>query len=182
MSQQSLRRFKLLGTMVPRFFMEPGTLLYIGAYVGRFSYCRELYRLRHEITVLEIWEPFLISLKESKFAPLVVHFVLGDVCDVGSDKCALPHAEYDYSFWWHGPEHVEKGEALKAVASLESITKKDVILGMPWGKFHQGAAYGNPYNEHKSSWYAGDFVGYQYAAIGPKDIPGGHLLFWKNMD
>ena len=179
-SRENYLRVKIVELMVPRLFYDPGTVLYIGAYNRRFSCSLPLYKAGNEITVLEVWEPFLEGLRTSRFKGRVAHFVLGDVTKL--EDAPLSRDLYDYSVWLHGPEHVGKGEGIQAVRELEQITKKTVVLAMPWGQNRHGVAYGNPYTQHKSVWYPEDFPGYQISATGPKDRLGGNLLLWKDMD
>jgi len=183
MSNQGRERNGILRVLVPRLFEQPGTVLYVGAWVRRFAANRELYQAGNELTVLEIWEPFLEELKvHPVFSKRVAHWALGDVCRV--DEVELPHARYDYTVWLHGPEHVAPEAFAPTVAKLEALTDKVVVVGCPWGTFRHGKAFGNPFAAHLSHLWPRDFdaIGYRYAAIGPEGVPGSHLLAWKVLD
>lgn len=170
--------------MVPRLYENPGTLLYVGAYPGRFAESGELYRAGNELTILEIWEPALVELRRGSRGKRVQHFVLGDVREIHQIK--LPYERYDYTVWLHGPEHVGCHEVEPTVRKLERVTRKGVILSCPWGRHphglvKKGVLAGNAYTQHRCYLYPEDFqsLGYNLAALGPKNHVGGHLFAWK---
>lgn len=185
-------RYECLRAFVPELFSEPGTLLYVGAYGAadakgkvkhaRMDYGRELVEAGNELTVLEVWEPALEALMQSRFARHVAHAVLGDVRRLPAVD--LPHERYDYALWWHGPEHVEKWEVEGALRGLERLTRKTVVLASPWGHFEAGTEFGNPHNAHRCHLYPGDYEawGYcAYVAMAPKDRPGGNIMAWRRL-
>jgi len=183
MSNQGRERNGILRVLVPQLFTEPGTVLYVGAWAQRFAANRELYQAGNELTVLEIWEPWIDEMKEHPlFSERVTHWVQGDVCEV--DTLELPHERYAYTVWLHGPEHVAAEAVAPTVAKLEALTNKVVVIGCPWGEFRHGKAFGNPFAAHLSHWWPRDFdaLGYRYACIGPEGVPGSHILAWKVMD
>jgi hypothetical protein len=181
MGQQNRERLELMRLFVPELFAEPGTVLYVGAYVHRFFASGALYEAGNELTVLEVWPPFLDELRASRFRGRVAHFVLGDVTDLGN--IVLPYKLYDYTVWLHGPEHIPADRLPQTLDSLEHITNRIIICTMPWGRFTQGVVYGNPHTEHRSHWYPEDWQKrkYRVACIGPKDRPGGQLQAWKHI-
>jgi len=172
-------RLQLIQAMIPELWNEPGTVLYIGAWYQRFDLGPQLYQAGHEITVVEIWPPFIEELEKHKVRKLMAHLLEGDVREI--DQVDLPHDRYDWSIWNHGPEHVYQHELRPTVAKLEALTKRAVVMGCPWGRYPQGLAYDNPYSIHRSSWYPEDFTQMKYgvACIGPKNRQGGHILAWK---
>ena len=89
--------------------------------------------------------------------------------------------QFDYAFWWHGPEHIKEEELPEALKGLEKITKKAVILGAPWGVYPQHHLHGNPHEEHEASLYEHHFVdlGYEVEAIGVIDKIGSNLTAVK---
>jgi hypothetical protein len=165
--------------MIPELWAEPGTVLYIGAFVQRFDLGPQLYAVGHEIIVVEIWQPFIDDIKAHRISKLMAHIVRGDVREI--DKAVLPHKQFDWTIWNHGPEHVYMHELKPTIKKLEALTKKAVVMGCPWGWYPQDEAYDNPHSIHKSRLYPGDFMSMKYgiACIGPKDRQGGHILAWK---
>ena len=181
MSRENELRVGLLKLVLPELFAEPGTVLYIGAYAKRFSASLPLYQAGHEITVVEIWQPFIDELREHRFGNRVAHIVQGDVCEI--DTVALPHPVFDYTLWLHGPEHVDCSFFEATVRKLEALTDKIVVLATPWGYAPHGTAYDNLHTRHRCYFVAESFqrIGYSVAAIGPKGRLGGHLLGWKRV-
>lgn len=174
-------RIGQLRLMVPQLFKEPGTLLYVGACERRCQCAGQLFKAGNELTALEIWDVSLEKLKASRMASWFTHFVLGDVRELGNYK--LPHDQFDYGFWWHGPEHVSCHEFVPTVKKLETITKKIVVLASPWGRAFGPVVFGNPHNAHRCYLHIEDYMalGYRVAAIGPKNKPFGNILAWKDM-
>lgn len=176
MSNLNRERLGLLQVFIPELFHEPGTVLYIGAYNRRFWGSGALYQAGNEITVVEIWEPFIEGLKASRFSKRAAHIVQGNVCDLPE----LPHEQYDYALWFHGPEHVTKPDFQKARKQLEARARC-VVMTCPWGRFVHGVAYDNPYTEHKGHYNPSDFIKHRYriACIGRPDHPGSQLQAWR---
>jgi hypothetical protein len=52
---------------------------------------------------------------------------------------------------------------------------------MPFGKYIQGAEYGNPFEEHLSDIYPNFLhkIGYQTETIGKQDEKGSNITAWK---
>jgi len=95
-----------------------------------------------------------------------------------------PEDKYDVVFWWHGPEHVKKEELESTLKHIESMTKKYVVLGCPWGNNPQEAIDGNYFEIHRSSMYVEDFekLGYNVDTIGTKDNWNSNLIAWKKLE
>ena len=172
----------LLRAMVPQLFDEPGDLLYVGACDRRCHCSKELQDAGNRLTALEVWEPFVEKLR----AHLVLStrfkcIVLGDVTKM--DDLGWDEGSFDYAFWWHGPEHVGAHELGPALKNLETMTTKTVVLAAPWGRFPEGEVHGNPHNAHRWYIYPEHLMafGYEVAALGPMNRPGGQVLAWKNM-
>jgi len=173
---QRQERLGLLQVFVPELFHEPGTILYIGAYNRRFFGSGVLHQAGNEITVVEIWEPFIDQLKEHRFRHRIAHLVQGDVCDLP----ALPHEQYDYALWFHGPEHIGKEDFPRALVNLEARARL-VVMTCPWGRFEHGMAHNNPFTRHLGHYNPHDFIKHRYrvAGIGPPDHPGSQLQAWR---
>jgi len=176
MSSNYADRLHLLNKHVPSIFSSRGTVLYVGAKIGRMDYIPEIFSAGNEITVLEAFEP---NAEDIRGCELIHNVVCGDMRDIGVIK--LPHDTYSFSFIWHGIEHLRYSEALDVVGRVEKITKRCVILGTPWGYVPQGQVGGNSYEEHKSFWTPEMFrdIGYSAVKIGEEDVLGSCILAWK---
>lgn len=159
---------------LPELFENPGTLLYIGARVDAHSWLTELYDAGNKIVILEIWEKNIEGLKVQDD----VWVTQGDVRDIGM-PAGLEN--FDYIFWWHGPEHLEMSEILTTLQNLESKTNRLIALASPYGWYPQGPHNGNPYEEHKSTLYPKFFelLGYNVKTDGLSDEPGSEIVAWK---
>jgi hypothetical protein len=174
-------RLPLIQAKIPELFGQAGTVLYIGANTKWFHLGRQLHQARHEVTVVEVWQPYIDELQESPLRKLMAHLVQGDVREI--DGVALPHDVFDWVIWNHGPEHVACEELKPTVGKLEALAGRAVIMGCPWGIVRHGCYHGNIYARHLCFLYPADFeeLGYEAACIEPMDKPGGHILAWKFM-
>ena len=70
---------------------------------------------------------------------------------------------YDLFLWQHGPEHVDKADVYKFFRKYGHLFKY-IVLEAPNGHNEQGNLYGNPYEEHISTWGPADFgdLGFEY--------------------
>lgn len=143
---------------IPELFENPGRILYIGACVRHFTGAQELVDAGNELTVLEIWEPFLDELKASDQGPLITHAVVGDVRALYASihMGELPHTHYEYAVFCHGPEHLPRQDVRRTVRQLEKVADT-VILVSPDGWMPNPANRDNPYTEHRSAWRVADF-------------------------
>jgi hypothetical protein len=178
-SHENALRVGLLQLVVPDLFNKPGTVLYIGAHARRFSASQALHQVGHEITVVEIWQPFIEQLEGHRAGTRAAHIVHGDVREI--DTLTLPHATFDYTLWLHGPEHLDCSYFEATVRKLEARTTQLVVMATPWGYAPHGTAYHNEHTRHRCHFLPEHFqrLGYDVAALGPKDKLGGHLLAWK---
>lgn len=152
-------------------FEEPGDLLYIGYRPDACSWLQELWRAGNSITVLEVWPPNVGD------DDRVARFVVGDVRDVNK---IFIGSRFDYIFWWHGPEHVDKWEFVPTLNALRARTDRLLAVAAPWGKYEQGSHEGNPFEEHRWSVYESDFnrEGLSVAVDGTMDEPGSEIVGW----
>lgn len=156
------------------------SVLYVGAKPNRMDYIPELFDAFYDITVLEVDPKNASELLEMEDAYLIDHVLIGDVREV---DMLLPDAKYDVVFTWHVIEHLPGQVVPDVLAKLESITKKYVVIGTPWGYVPQGTVDGNVNERHLSYWEPEDFrrLGYQAVAIGEPDVMGSCILAWKEM-
>lgn len=158
---------------LPELFTDPGTLLYIGARPDAHSWLPELAQAGHTITVLEIWPENLEGLKGDS---RITRLILGDVREVDQ----LIFGGFDYIFWWHGPEHLEKEQILPTLEKLEGKTRKLVALACPYGVYPQGEHKGNVHETHRCYLYPKDFHswGYETATDGEPNQAGSEIVAW----
>jgi len=169
-------RWPQLQAFVPGLFDACGEMLYVGANKNRHHYMPEFYANGHTITLLEVWEPYIRGVEHKE---MIHRAILGDVRDVAT--LDLGQRMFDYTFFWHGPEHLEPDELEETVFQLERITRYTVILGSPWGKYPQGAVNGNPFETHASMRYPADYhrYGYEVETLGQQDTIDSNILAWK---
>lgn len=162
---------------MPELFGKPGRILYVGACVRHFTGARELAEAGNELTVVEVWGPFLEELMADGQSSLIAHAVVGDVRTL--DLGALPHEHYEYAIFCHGPEHLPAQDAGSAVERLQALADV-VVLATPDGWMPNPANHGNPYTEHLSSWRASDFRAWEgWAATSDgEDI----VAWWRRGD
>jgi hypothetical protein len=161
---------------LPELFTEPGSLLYIGARIDAHSWLEELYKAGNQITVLEVWQDNLDKLMNDW---RIENLVLGDARNIVD----LFVGNFNYIFWWHGPEHLEQNDILSTLQNLESKTNKLIALASPWGWYPQGEYKGNPYEKHQSTLYPKFFelLGYKVETDGVADKAGSQVVAWKKL-
>jgi hypothetical protein len=152
--------------------------LYVGANKKRFLFGGELAVLGHKLTVLEVWRPYADGLINDE---RVEHMVLGDVTKLGDAE--FPVDEFDFVFWWHGPEHVDKAGVVEAIPELEARVKSGgmIVIGCPWGFFAETPHDGNPHQSHVSTWTPDEFqaLGFTTTTAGEKDTVFSSIIAWK---
>ena len=85
----------------------------------------------------------------------------------------------DCLLFWHGPEHLLKEDFLELLPLLEAKYKV-LIFGMPLGEEPQGAAYGNPWEEHISAWNTKEWEDLGYNVMEIHDgQPYPHITTFK---
>jgi hypothetical protein len=166
-------RTQSLQRLIPDLY-DYKTVLYVGARSDRFDYGKDFRAYNYEITVLEAFETNVNYLKNIDWIKEVIH---GDVRDFTSNKT------WDIVFSWHGPEHVEVRELTDTLLNLESFTNKAIVLGCPWGLFHQKAIHNNPFEVHAShnDYHIFENLGYNVECLGKKDVKGSNITAVKRI-
>jgi hypothetical protein len=174
---RSMKRKKQL-LSIPK-ILDYKTLLYIGANPQRLELLDIFYNAGYKIDVLEIFPANVEGLKEiNRKEKIFNKIILGDVREIDE---TMTDRKYDIVCWWHGPEHVKKHYFAPTLRQLENLTIHITVLGCPWGKYPQGALYGNEYEKHESSLYPKDFreLGYNVKMIKKPNKRGSNILAWK---
>src|SRR3990172_5876776 len=96
-------RIDQLKANIPELFTRPGRLLYIGASRTRSQCVPELFAAGNEITLIEAFPPNAAYHRKN---PMFKNVLCLDIMSVL--KTGLPSKQFDYIFWWHGPEHVRR--------------------------------------------------------------------------
>ncbi len=155
--------------------------LYVGAHPGRMQLAPEMSRAGYELTLLDIWQANIAHFLD-KPGPFTTIWQ-GDVRNVAAIVKRRRHTTkpFPVSVWWHGPEHVTLDELSLVLAGLESVTRDLVVLGCPWGRNPQGAAYGNPHEKHVAHLVKSDLeeLGYEVVGLGELNKLWSSLLAWK---
>jgi hypothetical protein len=166
---------------LPELFDQPGTLLYIGARPDACAWLTELAEAGHQITLLEVWPE-----NARRFAgdSRIVSILTEDMRNLFSRDFFTPEQpEVDYTFWWHGPEHILPSQIESALIALEAITKRLIALACPWGLYDQGEHEGNPHEKHLATIYPHFFewLGYETATDGKPDEARSEIVAWKRV-
>jgi len=177
-TQLIMDRWPQLIETVPELIESPGKLLYVGANKNRHHYMKELYDAGNEISVLEVWEPYVDGIRHKE---MISSINIGDIREVSDIE--LKYSMYDYVLWWHGPEHITIHELAKTLYHIEKITKSIVILGSPWGKYPQGVVNGNPFETHEAYLDQKDYnqYGYETKTLGVRDVIDSNILAVKRL-
>jgi len=180
-------RNEQLKLVAPEMFSEGyKDILYVGAKLNepirkQFKWQMESLSRHGCVTILEIWEENCHGLVDHEWFGRLYHDVrCGDVRERG---IWFEEGLYDFSLWWHGPEHVMLKELSEALNILEDITEKAVILGCPWGVYEQGEMYGNKWEKHQQPMYPEMFheLGYRTWTSGEVDTKGSNLIARKDI-
>jgi hypothetical protein len=161
-------------------YLSYRSVLYIGARPSRMQIIDLFHDAGYVIDILEIFRPNVMRLlamnQEIKWFRRIVE---GDV----RAARRIMDEIYDVVFWWHGPEHVAKGELAKVTAELELMARALVIMGCPHGDVKQGVSYGNVHEIHRAALFAADFeaLGYQTDVRGVANKGGSNILSWKRL-
>jgi hypothetical protein len=126
------------------------------------------------VTVLDIWGPAIKDLPVADWGGRIVGME-GDIRDWSS-----LNAKHNLAvIWSHGPEHMEKDDAIKVLSKIHRGFDL-VVVASPHGWVGNAsgvAKEGNPYEEHRSGWTTEDYtaLGYRMTRQGPK----GHLIGFR---
>jgi hypothetical protein len=147
------------------------TVLYIGVSRYRAMFVESFKRHGYEIDAIEIFHD---NAEYWKAKGVMNHVICADIRTVEIRK------NYDVVMWYHGPEHVEKEEAIQVLGKLKKYANHLMIVGCPWGQSPQGPEYGNENERHLSTWRLPDFatIGFKVDAIGLPDQKGSNILAW----
>lgn len=126
--------------------------------------------------LLEIWGPSVARLREIGGWRHIYNADVRDCAQMSAAPC-------DVVFWWHGPEHILKGDFGVAIDNLVGGWQpKLIILGMPFGRHgNSDMEFANKASYHISTWYPGELreLGWRCVTDGPRDTQSGHITAWK---
>lgn len=112
-------------------------------------------------------DAFLPYLKSAQARKSHDAYVLGDVR-------YLPFRDKSFDVVWciEVIEHVEKEAGLNVVKAMEEIARRQVIITTPVGVYKSTGYGGNPYQEHKATWYPEELrqLGYKVHLCGLRKL------------
>lgn len=149
-------------------------MLYVGCALKRPTDYQKIRKMAKHITCVEVWKPVAESIRERG---LWNEVICADIYDW------IPEKPYDIAIWWHGPEHMDMDKAQEVILRLRD-TMPIVWLATPHGLSPQGGIRNNPYEEHRSVWYANDFeaLGFRTGVSGHINTKGSQLVAWHPKD
>lgn len=177
-SRQHVERRAQFARAIPDATSIGSRLLYVGGKPERVQVLDLYLEAGWSVDILEAWHENAEALRRWPVLDLYPASLV-----IEGDVRTAPLRPYDVVVWWHGPEHVKAEEFPAVLRRLESAATKMVILASPWGRYDQGPAGGNPFEEHLWAVYpeALRALGYKTDAIGTKDKKGSNLLAWKRV-
>ncbi len=131
---------------------------------------------------IEYLEIFVVYWQELKNLDYSV--TLGDVRDI---KRIFKDRMFDVIVWSHGPEHVKKKEMSKIFKDIISLTRKAVLLVVPYGSFwdKQWNKNDNPYETHIQKNLTPESFdninGFNFEVFGTKDKQDAQMFMWKEI-
>lgn len=162
-------RERHLREIVPELFKKHDGILYVGCKIKKSGRIPEhvVNFGKGFVAVLEIDIGNCNGLIDSSYYGNKIHdVVLGDVRKA---TCYFRDVMFDYSVWWHGPEHIALSDLGQAILELSCLTKKKIIMACPWGNAPQSAVGGNIAEIHVQPMYPEYFekFGFDVYTEGP---------------
>lgn len=137
-------------------------VLDIGAGEGKWG--RRLKGKVPLITGVEVWQPYV---NQYSLHSLYDHLIIDDVRNLTKEQIA----GFDVVVMGDVLEHLSKTDAIEVLAKLKAGVK-EIYLSIPVTVCIQGAANGNPFEEHKYHWSdreIRDELGFQILNFGVND-------------
>lgn len=146
-------------------------MLYVGGHLryGRNLQISSFFRSAgYTIDVVEIFHDNCVQLNNLQWLNRIIE---GDI------RNFEPYFTYDLVVFWHGVEHLPKEEVKPLLEKMKTYANT-IIFATPNGRYEQGEVYGNPAEEHASTWYKEDFeaLGMTASAIGEPDEENGNII------
>lgn len=113
---------------------------------------------RFAVTGIDAYQPWL---KKAKETGVYQKLVLGDAREL-----RFPKNSFDIVLCSQLLEYLNKKEGEKLISNLEKVAKKQVILGLPVGRYVQHGAEGNPFQVTKSTWRVEELRNRGYEVYG----------------
>lgn len=142
------------------------------------EYISKLFDMKKsKIAVLDIFEPNLVN-----FNKYDVIKITSNIKDFHPDTYNMKNVGV---IWEHGPEHVEKTEAINIINNMKNYANF-IAIETPRLEYKQDAMYGNPYEEHISEWdfldYFHNFPDFEIWYNGDHNPPKGVIgAFWSKL-
>lgn len=146
------------------------SLLYVGASKARGFHVGTLWAAGYAMTLVEVFSTNALFWRRTHL------FVEVEQVDIREYQSTQP---FDVAMWWHGPEHIERGELPAVLEKLESIAPL-VVLACPNGEYAQGSVDGNDAERHCWTVQPDDLLQFEYSlAVYQGTTP--EMLAWKRV-
>jgi len=145
---------------------NPRTVLDLGIGFGRWGFlCREFcdvfkgrlkpQQWRTKITGVEAFSDYIMEHHKFIYDDIIIGEAYGTL-----EYYVSQDIHFDLVIAGDIIEHFPKARGKRFLELCKKVTGKKLVLGVPFGDgYKQGAAMGNPYEEHKSTWDSSDFSG-----------------------
>lgn len=110
---------------------------------------------------------FAESIEKSKEKKIHDDYILSDILSV---EKKLPKQKFDAVIALDVIEHLSKKDGIKLLSLMERLAKRKVLLLTPNGFYKQEPYENNPYQIHRSGWYANDFASLGYRCYGMRGL------------
>jgi len=159
------------------------TVLYVGARPDRHDYLEDFHKANYKIDVIEIWHPNVKWLRALPWINRVYHINFKKF--FAEYYLYYSHLKYDIIFLWHVIEHIYMPEIeyIFTKRLFEQVAKKIIVIGCPWGVYHQGEMGGNPDEAHVShlDYQIFEKYGYQVECLGKQNYIGSNITAIKKI-
>jgi SAM-dependent methyltransferase len=139
--------------------LKKESFLDVGCGFGRWGMLIRTYSNPMYLVGIDIWKPYLMQIKHKR---IYDDLILADASNLPIAKKAV-----DIGLAFEIIEHLPASKGRLLLASLETISRKSVILSTPNFKYLQDEVGGNPYQKHVSFWKHQNFPKkYEIRGIG----------------
>jgi ubiquinone/menaquinone biosynthesis C-methylase UbiE len=167
-----ITKFPLSYPWLFRFFLRnASTVLDLGCGKGAFASMIN-YDHKYYVTGVDLFTPYLQIAKRSGYLNMIVK---SDI-----RKYSSKDNSFDTVICSQVLEHLTKKDAFRVIKKMKKWTR-NIIIGVPYGKFEQDEYDNNKLQIHKSIWLANDFskLGFKVYGQGLRFIYGQDGLLLK---
>lgn len=114
--------------------------------------------LTAKLTGVEVFHPYLTESKKKALHHEYIHANLNEL--------ELPAQSYDAVFASEVIEHMDYPDGIALLKKMERWARRTVVITTPNGMVYQDGYDSNPYQRHRSAWYAGQLRSEGYRLYG----------------